>query len=34
MTSREEIQETFIDYQLAKNGFEGARSWKSTIGNL
>ena len=29
MTSREEIQKTFIDYQLGQNGFEKAHVWKS-----
>ncbi|KAL1706144.1 RmlC-like cupin domain-containing protein [Schizophyllum commune] len=32
MTSREEIQKTFLDYQMGINGFEGAREWKSKIG--
>ncbi|KZT11399.1 uncharacterized protein LAESUDRAFT_268223 [Laetiporus sulphureus 93-53] len=32
MTSREEIQATFIDYQLGQNGFEKAHTWKSKIG--
>ena len=32
MTSREEIQKTFIDYQLGQNGFEKAHVWKSEIG--
>jgi len=32
MTSREEIQSTLIDYQLGKNGFEKAHTWKSLIG--
>ncbi|THH12746.1 hypothetical protein EW146_g7405 [Bondarzewia mesenterica] len=34
MTSREEIQKTFIDYRLAQNGFEKAHIWKSKIGGL
>ncbi|KAI5122940.1 hypothetical protein M0805_006822 [Coniferiporia weirii] len=34
MTSREEVQQTLMDYQLAKNGFERAHSWKSEIGGL
>ncbi|KAG9318438.1 RmlC-like cupin domain-containing protein [Chiua virens] len=31
MTTREEIQNTLIDYQTAKNGFENAHTWKSKI---
>ncbi|KAF9121096.1 hypothetical protein BGX30_002781 [Mortierella sp. GBA39] len=31
MNTEEEIYETFIDYQYAKNGFERARNWRSTI---
>jgi redox-sensitive bicupin YhaK (pirin superfamily) len=31
MTSREEIQETLVDYQIGKNGFERAHTWKSEI---
>ncbi|KAK7693616.1 hypothetical protein QCA50_003185 [Cerrena zonata] len=34
MTSREEIQQTFIDYQTGRNGFEKAHHWKSEIGGL
>jgi len=34
MTTREEVQNTLRDYQLAKNGFEKAHSWKSEIGGL
>ncbi|KAL5533315.1 PRN1 [Sanghuangporus sanghuang] len=34
MTTREEIQQTFMDYQLAKNGFEKSHTWKSEIGGL
>ncbi|KAI0831197.1 RmlC-like cupin domain-containing protein [Trametes gibbosa] len=34
MTSREEIQKTFIDYQLGQNGFEKAQTWKSEIGHM
>jgi len=33
MTSREEIQQTLMDYQLGREGFENARTWKSEIGN-
>jgi hypothetical protein len=32
MTSRAEIQQTILDYQMARNGFEQARTWKSYIG--
>jgi redox-sensitive bicupin YhaK (pirin superfamily) len=31
MNSREEIQQTFIDYQTGKNGFEGAVAWESEL---
>ncbi|KAJ8292806.1 Mitochondrial distribution and morphology protein 34 [Rhodotorula toruloides] len=31
-TSREGIQKAFLDYQMQKNGFEGAHSWRSEIG--
>jgi len=34
MTSREEIQKTFMDYRLGQNGFEKAHVWKSKIGGL
>ncbi|KAL5511840.1 PRN1 [Sanghuangporus vaninii] len=34
MTTREEIQQTFMDYQLGKNGFEKSHTWKSEIGGL
>ncbi|KAI0797680.1 RmlC-like cupin domain-containing protein [Abortiporus biennis] len=34
MTTREEIQKTFIDYQMGQNGFEKAHKWKSEIGGL
>ncbi|KAI0030742.1 RmlC-like cupin domain-containing protein [Vararia minispora EC-137] len=34
MTSREEIQKTFLDYRMAMNGFEKAHTWKSKIGGL
>lgn len=34
MTSREEIQNTIVDYQLGQNGFEKAHNWKSVIGGL
>ncbi|GAA6016894.1 hypothetical protein JCM8202_004472 [Rhodotorula sphaerocarpa] len=32
MTSRSEIQQTFMDYQFQRNGFEGAHGWRSEIG--
>ncbi|KJA20198.1 hypothetical protein HYPSUDRAFT_43310 [Hypholoma sublateritium FD-334 SS-4] len=31
MTSREDIQQTLVDYQSGKNGFERAHTWKSEI---
>ncbi|KAF8797981.1 hypothetical protein BYT27DRAFT_7203669 [Phlegmacium glaucopus] len=31
MTSREEIQNTLLDYQTGRNGFERAHTWKSEI---
>ncbi|KAG0367551.1 hypothetical protein BGZ54_003673 [Gamsiella multidivaricata] len=31
MNTREEIQKTILDYQFGHNGFERARSWRSTI---
>jgi len=34
LTSRQEVQDTLLDYQFAKNGFEKAHSWKSEIGGL
>jgi len=33
MTSREEIQQTLIDYQTGKNGFEKVHTWQSKIGH-
>ncbi|KAI6036627.1 RmlC-like cupin domain-containing protein [Pisolithus microcarpus] len=33
MTNREEVQQTMLDYQLGRNGFEKANTWKSKIGN-
>jgi redox-sensitive bicupin YhaK (pirin superfamily) len=33
MTTNEEIEQTFEDFQLSKNGFEGADTWKSVYGN-
>ncbi|KIY50905.1 hypothetical protein FISHEDRAFT_64482 [Fistulina hepatica ATCC 64428] len=32
MTSKAEIQKTFIDYQMGINGFENAHTWQSKIG--
>ncbi|XP_030058176.1 pirin [Microcaecilia unicolor] len=32
MNTQEEILKTFDDFQNAKNGFEGAKTWKSKIG--
>lgn len=29
MNTQEDIQETFRDYQLGKNGFENAPKWQS-----
>jgi len=31
MNSKEEIYNTFVDYQNGQNGFERAKNWKSTI---
>ncbi|OAQ27406.1 hypothetical protein K457DRAFT_77971 [Linnemannia elongata AG-77] len=31
MNTDKEIYDTFVDYQYAKNGFERARNWRSTI---
>nr|XP_033806431.1 pirin isoform X2 [Geotrypetes seraphini] len=33
MNTQEEILKTFDDFQNAKNGFEGAKTWRSKIGN-
>lgn len=33
MTNREEVQQTLLDYQFGRNGFEKAHTWKSKIGN-
>lgn len=33
MTTREEIQQTLMDYHSGRNGFEKAHTWKSIIGN-
>jgi hypothetical protein len=32
MNTREEIQQTLLDYQQFKNGFERAKDWRSKIG--
>ncbi|KAK7467090.1 RNA pol II transcription cofactor [Stygiomarasmius scandens] len=32
MTNREEIQQTLLDYQYGRNGFEKAHTWQSEIG--
>lgn len=32
MTTREEVQQTLLDYSTGKNGFENAHIWKSKIG--
>ena len=32
MTSEEEIHQAFDDYRTGKNGFLGAKDWKSDIG--
>ncbi|EUC67196.1 pirin [Rhizoctonia solani AG-3 Rhs1AP] len=32
MTTREEVQQTLMDYSTGKNGFENAHIWKSKIG--
>ncbi|CAE7096409.1 unnamed protein product [Rhizoctonia solani] len=32
MTTREEVQQTLMDYSTGKNGFESAHTWKSKIG--
>ncbi|KAI9144464.1 RmlC-like cupin domain-containing protein [Paraphysoderma sedebokerense] len=32
MTSKNEIIQTFVDFRSAKNGFENAANWQSTIG--
>lgn len=34
MTTKEEIQKTFMDYRMGQNGFEKAHVWKSKIGGL
>lgn len=31
MNTQQEIQDTFMDYQLGRNGFEGAQGWESSI---
>ncbi|CEL95379.1 unnamed protein product [Vitrella brassicaformis CCMP3155] len=32
MNTDEDVQRTFMDYQLARNGFERAKGWQSVIG--
>lgn len=32
MDTKEGIQRAFMDYRMARNGFEGAHSWESDIG--
>jgi redox-sensitive bicupin YhaK (pirin superfamily) len=32
MTTTEELSQTWVDFRLAKNGFENARTWESEIG--
>ena len=34
MNTEEEINQAFNDYKMERNGFEGARIWKSSIKNL
>lgn len=34
MNTNTQIQQTFIDYQTGKNGFEGADQWESKIQEL
>ncbi|XP_036031980.1 pirin-like isoform X2 [Onychomys torridus] len=34
MNTNEEISEAILDFRNAKNGFEGAKIWRSKIGNL
>ena len=34
LSSREELEKTFEDYRMGKNGFEGARQWSSKIKDL
>ncbi|KAF8590579.1 pirin domain-containing protein [Ramaria rubella] len=33
MTTKAEIQQTLVDYQLGRNGFEKVHTWQSEIGN-
>lgn len=32
LTSQEEVRQAFMDYQMGRNGFEGAHEWASQIG--
>lgn len=34
LSSEDELAQTYDDFYNAKNGFEGARTWKSEIRNL
>lgn len=34
LASRQDVQQTLIDFSFSQNGFEGSRSWKSQIGNV
>lgn len=34
MTSKQEVQDTLMDYQFGRNGFEKAHTWKSEIGGM
>ncbi len=31
MNTREEVEQAFHDYSAGENGFENARSWKSSV---
>ena len=33
MNTKQEIMQAIEDYQMSKNGFEKARTWKSVEGN-
>lgn len=34
LTTEKELNQTFEDYQLQKNGFEGSLTWNSAIKNM
>lgn len=34
LASRQDVQQTLIDFSLGQNGFEGSRNWRSKIGNV